>query len=142
MQLARGLRWEIHAIKVWKEEGRRYKALAGGMERELGVGRREARGVEKKQMLQKEKKYKKDLQREGWGGKTQERELREHLPSQAEMWQCSSRTEEDIKSQWAAGESRSASSFTSHPVVSLLFSFSGAVMLEQKRRPEQRVHSN
>lgn len=29
MQLARGLRWEIHAIKVWKEEGRQYSTCWG-----------------------------------------------------------------------------------------------------------------
>ena len=42
-----------------------------------------AGGRRKKQMLQKGKKKKKreHLQREGWGGKTQERELREHLSS-------------------------------------------------------------
>lgn len=39
-----------------------------------------AGGRRKKQMLQKGKK-KEHLQREGWGRKTQERELREHLSS-------------------------------------------------------------
>lgn len=37
MQLARGLRWEIHAIKVWKEEGRQYSPF-WGKEREGGGG--------------------------------------------------------------------------------------------------------
>lgn len=43
MQLARGLRWEIHAIKVWKEEEKHYSTCWGKEEKKQMLPKKEKR---------------------------------------------------------------------------------------------------